>query len=190
MRNAIAVSLLIFLSASLVSLGKDKSGDYQIGIYAGMKSVQDGTFTDTTNCIPGVNGTACSGGAWFNQVGIYRVRVQGGTWFLETYRQASDTTARKYTGEPVHIKEEKPNPLDFLKNGDKVMFRVERHRKINGTETDVFIPYANDPRKEAKFVGSFAATDQHHGPAMPTDNVKAMCESGKLSPELQAQYCK
>ena len=70
------------------------------------------------------------------------------------------------------------------------MFRIERHRKINGAEIDVFIPYADDPRKEAKFVGSFAPMKQPHDLAMPTDNVKAMCESGKLSPELQAQYCK
>ena len=27
-------------------------------------------------------------------------------------------------------------------------------------------------------------------PAQPTDNIKALCDSHKLSPELEAQYCK
>src|SRR5258708_6973519 len=110
-------------------------------------------------------------------------------WILETYREALDTTARKWVGEPVHFKSEKSNLLDALKSGDRVMFRVERHRKIGGTETDIFIPRADNPNKEEKFVGDFVPTVAPAVPAKPTDNIKAMCESGKLTPEQKAQLC-
>jgi membrane-associated protease RseP (regulator of RpoE activity) len=117
------------------------------------------------------------------------MKTNDGVWTLETYRQAEDTTARKWIGDPVHFKKEKPNLLDALKPGDRVMFRVEYHRKLNGTEKDVFIPKADDPNKEEKFIGSFLPAVVPSVPQKPTDNVKAMCDSGKLTPELQARYC-
>lgn len=87
---------------------------------------------------------------------------------------------------PEHFKSEKPNPLDFLKDGERVLFRVEQHKKIGGTETDVFIPYADKPDKECKFIGTFISNT----PSVPTtqkpvDNVKAMCDAHKLSPEQE-----
>ena len=72
------VSVLVLISAPASGLDKDTSGDYQIGTYVTVAAVHDGTFTDTINCIPGVNGTACSGDAGFNQVAIYQVTVSDG----------------------------------------------------------------------------------------------------------------
>jgi hypothetical protein len=43
---------------------------------------------------------------------------------------------------PMHFKSEKDNPLDVLKGGERVLFRVEKHQKLNGVEISVYIPYA------------------------------------------------
>jgi hypothetical protein len=57
-----------------------------------------------------------------------------------TERLAEDVRISKASGDPVHFKKEKPNLLDALKPGDRVMFRVEYHRKLDGTEKDVSSP--------------------------------------------------
>jgi hypothetical protein len=69
------------------------------------------------------------------------------------------------------------------------MFRLEKHKKIGGTETDMYIPFADKPDKEVKFVTRFVPNVIPQQPIKPTDNVKAMCDSGRLSPELHKQYC-
>ncbi|HET9743764.1 MAG TPA: hypothetical protein VFQ00_13525 [Terriglobales bacterium] len=150
MKHAIAFSIV-----SLILLGqsfaKDKSNDYQMGTFVKATAVRDGTITST---IRG-DGTTVAGDVYRNHVGIYLIRVANRTWYLETERQAGDSMLRNLGQTPTHFKSEKPNPLDSLKNGDKVLFRLERHRKLNGTETDVYIPFADNPKKEAKFVASF-----------------------------------
>jgi allophanate hydrolase subunit 1 len=44
---------------------------------------------------------------------------------------------------PTHFKSEKTNPLDLLKPGDRVLFRVERHKKLLGVEADMYVPFAD-----------------------------------------------
>jgi hypothetical protein len=84
---------------------------------------------------------------------------------------------------------EKENPLDFLKNGERVVFRVETHKKLLGVETDIFVPFADNPNKETKFVGTFFPHILPEKPSPPSDNVRAMCDAHKLSPELERQFC-
>ncbi|MGB8030336.1 MAG: hypothetical protein WCF30_11805 [Terracidiphilus sp.] len=170
----------------------DKSGTYQLGTYITSSAVADGTITDNFNCgDPSVTGTTvCSGGVVDNQVMIYRIRVAQGIWSLETYRQASDSAVRNTFGDqPPHLKREKQNPLDFLKNGDRVMFRVETHKKLLGVETDIFVPFADNPNRETKFVGTFYPYIVPEKPSPPSDNVRAVCDAHKLSPELEKQFC-
>jgi hypothetical protein len=106
-----------------------------------------------------------------------------------TERLAEDVRISKASGDPVHFKKEKPNLLDALKPGDRVMFRVEYHRKLDGTEKDVFIPKADDPNKEEKFIGTFTPALAPMQPKPSLDNVRAMCDAHKLSPELEKQLC-
>jgi hypothetical protein len=180
--------LILLLVVGTLSFAKDK--DYQIGSYLGHGSALDGTYTNNVQCHDNIGaGFTCAGDSGFNQVTLYKIKSEDGIWILETYRQALDTTARKWVGEPVHLKSEKSNLLDALKSGDRVMFRVERHRKIGGTETDVFIPRADNPNKEEKNVGDFVPAVAPVVPVKPTDNIKAMCESGKLTPEQKTQLC-
>jgi hypothetical protein len=91
---------------------------------------------------------------------------------------------------PIHFKSEKANPLDSLKEGDRVMFRLQERKYLNGKFTHMHIPFADNPSKEVEFVTHFVPNvPPATQPQKPTDNVKAMCDSGKLSPELKAQYC-
>ncbi len=166
---------------------KDRSNDYQIGTFVAFTAVDDGSITST---IRG-DGTTVAGGVYANHVGVYRIDAADGTWYVETMRQSQDSMLRGLGMTPTHLKAEKANPLDGLKNGDKVMFRLEQHHKLNGTETDMYIPSADNPKKEVKFVTRFVpkVSVRQPQPNKPTDNVKAMCDSGRLSPELQKQYC-
>jgi hypothetical protein len=169
---------------------KDKSSTYQQGTYVTANVVKDGTVTDDFHCgSPTFGATTCNGGMQFNQVAVYTIQVADGAWRVETDRQAGDAMLRRLGQTPMHFTAEKPNPLDALKNGDKVMFRVEEHRKIGGKEIDIFIPYADNPAKEAKFVGWFSPDTVPERPKKVTDNVKAMCDAHKLSPELEKQFC-
>lgn len=182
-----------FISAALLLLTfvpcfakKDKSNDYQLGTYVSTDLFNDGTLTDTTRG----DGTTIAGNVHANHVIEYKIKVDDGTWYVVTMTQAVDSTMRNLGTTPFHLKAEKLNLLDFLKNGEKVMFRLERHRKIGGTETDMYIPFADRPDKEVEFVARFVP-DVTPTPTStkPTDNVKAMCNSGRLSPELQKRYC-
>jgi hypothetical protein len=176
----------ILLSASLPSFAKkDKSNDYQLGTYVSVEAVADGTITST---LIG-DGTTVAGDVSTNHVHVYTIKVADGMWYVETMTQALDSSTRSWGMTPTHFKSEKANPLDFLKNGDKVMFRLEKHKKIGGTETDMYIPFADKPDKEVKFVTRFVPNVIPQRPIKPTDNVKAMCDSGRLSPELHKQYC-
>ncbi len=190
-------SLLICFAFMILSIymtemaAKDKSSMYRQGTYITASLAADGTTTNNITCgDSGIGGTVCSGGVKANAVAIYRVKVDDGIWFLETDRQVKDSMDRRlFNDEPLHFKKEKENPLDLLKNGDKVLFRVERHKKIGGTDINIFIPFADKPDKEAKFFGTFVPSLTPTQPARPSDNVRAMCDAHKLSPELEKQFC-
>lgn len=181
------LTILLVVCFLLAELGpaEDKR-NYQLGTFVSTHSVADGTITSTIHG----DGTTVAGDVYENRVTVYTVKVADGLWKLETDRQAGDAMIRGMGMTPRHFKSEKPNPLDFLKDGERVLFRVEQHKKIGGTETDVFIPYADKPDKESKFIGTFISNTPPVSTAQkPTDNVKAMCDAHKLSPEQEKQFC-
>lgn len=187
--------LFTILALGSLAYGKDKSGTYQLGTFITSEVASDGTTTNNIRCGSGWS-TVCSGGVEGNTVTVYRIQVDGGAWDLETYRQATDATIRGVMhDEPSHFKAEKENPLDLLKSGDKVLFRVERHRKLDTdrprfvTQTEIYIPFADNPAKEAHFVAWFKSAEVPATPSRPSDNVRAMCDAHKLSPELERQLC-
>ena len=179
------------LMLAILAYGKDKSNTYQLGTYTTASAVGDGTTTNNISCgDPTFGSTVGSGGVQDNKVTLYRIQTADGFWTLETMRQASDAQYRRLFNEnDVHFHAEKENPLDLLKNGDKVLFRVEAHKKLIGTEYDVFIPRASDPNKDVKYVGTFFPAVVPTQPKPPSDNVRAMCDAHKLSPKLEKQLC-
>jgi hypothetical protein len=90
----------------------------------------------------------------------------------------------------MHLHKEKPNLLDDMKPGGGLLFRIEYHKKLIRTETDVYIPRADNPSKEDRFIGSFVPKVSPPVAVKPTDNIKALCDSHKLSPELEAKFCR
>lgn len=163
---------------------EDHSADYKMGTFLSASAVADGTITNTLHG----DGTTVAGDVYANHVGVYRIKVTDGTWHVTTLRQNQDSMLRGMGMTPSHIKSEKPNPLDGLKNGDKVLFRIHERRYLNGKFTQMAIPYANNPNKEVEFSARFVPDVAPPQAATPS-NVKAMCDAGKLSPELRAQYC-
>ena len=164
---------------------EDKAASYQMGTYVSTSVAADGTITSTLHG----DGTTVAGSVYGNHVAVYSLKVADGIWKLETYTQNKDSMIRQMGMTPMHLKSEKENPLDALKGGERVLFRVEKHRKLNGVETSVCIPFAENPNKEFRFVGYFYSNAQPAQPQKPGDNVKAMCDAHKLSPELENLYC-
>jgi hypothetical protein len=167
------------------AIAKDHSADYKMGTFLSAEAVADGTITSTLHG----DGTTVAGDVYANHVAIYRIKVADGTWYVTTLSQTQDYMLRNMGMTPMHIKSEKANPLDGLKDGDRVLFRLHERHYLNGKFTLMAIPYADNPNKEVEFSTRFEPEVASSRPEKPTDNVKAMCESGKLSAELQAQYC-
>jgi hypothetical protein len=186
-------------AASLVSDSEGKQAQkgagashevrYEIGILLGDRIQQDGTYSSSVYCGEGTFYT-CTGSAGFNAFRIYDVETDGGTWHLVTERQAGDVTVRSFGMTPTHIKGEKPNLLDSLKPGDRVAFHAEKDHRIGAKgQFHVYVPRADDPKKEEKFEGWFTSKNPPVEPPKPTDNVKAMCDSHRFSPEDEKKYC-
>jgi hypothetical protein len=164
---------------------KDKSASYQMGTFISSSVAADGTLTNTLHG----DGTTVAGSVFQNHIAVYTIKVADGHWDLNTYTQNKDSMIRGMGMTPMHFKSEKNNPLDVLKGGERVLFRVEKHRLLNGVEISVYIPYADNPDKEFHFIGYFYPDATPSQPQKATDNVKAMCDAHKLSPELEKQYC-
>ena len=177
--------LAIILLTSLVAFAKDHSADYKMGTFLSAEAVADGTITSTLHG----DGTTVSGGVYANHVGVYKIKVPDGTWYVTTLSQTQDYMLRNMGMTPMHIKSEKANPLDGLKDGDRVLFRLHERHYLNGKFTLMAIPYADNPNKEVEFSTRFEPDVPLSKTEKPTDNVKAMCQSGKLSAELKVQYC-
>jgi len=184
--GSVALFILLGGITGIEAFAKDHSSEYQMGTFISSSAAQDGTITSTLHG----DGTTTAGAVFANQIAVYKIQVADGIWVLNTYTQNKDSMIRNMGMTPVHLKSEKSNPLDVLKNGDKVLFRVEKHRLLNGVETSIFIPFADNPDKEFRFIGYFTPSiPLASQPAKATDNVKAMCNARKLSPELEKQYC-
>jgi hypothetical protein len=164
---------------------KDKSASYQMGTFVSSSVATDGTITNTLHG----DGITVAGSVYENHLAVYMVKVADGYWHLETYTQNKDSMLRGMGMTPMHFKSEKDNPLDVLKGGERVLFRVEKHQKLNGVEISIYIPYADNPDKEFHFIGYFNPDTRPSQPQKASDNVKAMCDAHKLSPELEKQYC-
>lgn len=169
--------------------GRDHTTKYEVGSLLGDRIRADGTYSSDVYCGEGTVYT-CTGSAGFNAFRIYDVQTDEGTWHLVTEREAGDVTVRQFGMTPMHIKSEKPNLLDSLKPGDRVAFRTEKDHRIGAKGSfHVFIPRADDPKKEEKFEGWFTPKNPPVEQPKPTDNVKAMCESHRFSPEDEKKYC-
>jgi hypothetical protein len=175
MRNVLVLFLAVGVSLSVRA--DDKKKDYQVGIFMGSELVPDGTFTNNISC---PDGTTCTGSAGFNGVRVYSIRTDDGLYRLETLDEANDSGMRKLGMTPQHLFKEKTNLLDALKIGDKVAIRVKIYKGLFGITYNVYVPGADNPKKEDRFLARFISNNPPPKPVKPTDNIKALCDAGKL----------
>jgi hypothetical protein len=173
--TGLALAALLLVSQSARVSSEDRPKVFLVGTYLGNEMQPDGEDQNA---------------AAMHRT--YYVRTEEGTWSLVSYNEAADVIAHTLGWTPLHLKNEKPNTLDNLKHGDKFAFRVEADHRIGATKTSfhVYIPRADDPKKEDKFDADFTPIPTPAAAAAtPTDNVKAMCEAHRFSPEQEKQFC-
>ena len=175
-RAGLVVAALFLISQSVFAPSEDRTRVFLIGTYLGNEMQPDG---------------AEQSAAAMHRT--YYVRSEEGTWALVIYTDPADSLAHSIGLAQLHFKGDKPNLLDSLKHGDKFAFRAEPDRRIGATKTSfhVYIPRADDPKKEDKFDAEFTPVPTPvAAPApAPTDNVKAMCDAHRYSPDQERQYC-
>jgi len=174
MRRAGFALALLLISQSIRIPAEDRPKLFLIGTYLGNEMQPDG---DNQNA------------AAMHRT--YYVRTDEGTWSLVSFNEAADLMAHTLRWTPLPLKNEKPNFLDNLKHGEKFTFRVEADHRLGATKTSfhVYVPHADDPRKEDKFDANFTPLPTPAVAPAQTDNVKAMCESHRFPASEQQQFC-
>ena len=164
---AFVAFLLISQSDSVCP--EDRARTYLVGTYLGNEMQPDGA------------------GSTLHRT--YYIRTDDGTWSLVTWADGGDILAHTMNMVPAYFKSDRPNLLDGLKHGEKFAFRAESDHRLGATKNSfhVYIPRADDPRKEDKFDADF--TPMTVPAATSTDNVKAMCDAHRFTPEQEKQYC-
>lgn len=170
MKTVLTIALLL---VSMMALAKDTK-EYQVGVL--QKHAQDTQRVGTD-----FNGIQCADGRCVGSAaGIYQtsnwwdIRVEGGYWELQPNWQDNS----------------KHNPLNTAKEGDKILFRMAKRHYLNGTADVAYLPRTDDPDKEVMLMAKWVSD---HPVAMPQSQQKSQlevaCETGKLTPEQQKQYC-
>lgn len=168
----LTLSAFLLIAQPLRMSPEDRAKSFLIGTYLGDEMQPDGT-----------NGTGTT------MHHTYYVRTEDGTWSLVSYSDAADVLAHRVGITPVHFRAEHPILFDNLKHGEKFAFRAEPDRRLGATKTSyhVYVPRADDPKKEDKFDAEFMPSGPRE--PEPTDNVRAMCAAHRFSPEQEKQYC-
>lgn len=169
-------TLSLFLAAALFipAFAKDKkSGNYEMGTVAKL-TVKSG-WVDTTQCTGEIGNLHCSGGIEDSYRDVYILTLDNGAQDIIHHALMRPDTVKNMN----------------LQNASTVpvMYRVQRHAGV-----DYFIIPDVDGKKE----GWYYLDSHFHKPDAPTtepapkenvSNVKAMCDSGKLTAEQQKRYC-
>lgn len=176
----------------------------KVPLHVGSK--KDTGYTDTRECHQGLTGVDCTGGIVEDYEGKLVATLPDGR--LVIIRDcAGGATAAAYflsCSQPwVLVLTEEDGTITFLqrvqfgsgedKFGDKfaesakVLYRIERRMAI----TYIVIPDPDNPKKEGSYTRMKLpkqATAQNASP-QASDNISAMCASGKLSADQKAKFC-
>jgi hypothetical protein len=103
----------------------------------------------------------------------YYVRTEEGTWSLVSSSDVADVLmAHTLALAPGHARSDKSNLLDSLKRWEKFTFRAEPDRRTGVAKNAflVYVPRADDPRKEDRFEADFTPSETHVSAS--ADNVR------------------
>jgi len=98
----------------------------------------------------------------------YYVRTEEGTWSLVSSSDVVDAVvARTMALAPGHARTDRSNLLDSLRRWEKFTFRAEPDRRAGVAKNAflVYIPRADDPRKEDRFEADFTPSTAHLAPS-------------------------
>ena len=203
---AIAITLALVGSA----LAKDHSDVSQMGTLTKVPlhvagKVSTG-YTDTTDCNSGLLGVHCTGGIVDDYAGKLIATLPDGKRFLiGPCAEGASLSATlfpcsqpyvlmltKEDGASVFIRHTwgHHNSTRELDTASKVLYRTKHVRGLMSVDY-VMIPDPDNPNKEGTYDVFKPKTipPEKDAPAPASDNIKAMCESGRLSSELKAKYC-
>jgi hypothetical protein len=98
----------------------------------------------------------------------YYVRTEEGTWSLVSSSEVADVVlTRTLALAPGHTKGDRSNLLDSLKRWERFSFRAEPDRRAGVAKNAflVYVPRADDPRKEDRFEADFTPSATHVSPS-------------------------
>lgn len=159
-------------------------------------------FTDTTSCSSGLASTHCTGGVTDDYKGKLIATMPDG--HLVVIRDCYTGSAFVSCSQPwVFVLTEEDGTTTFLEHvqfgsgedkfGDKfgdnakVLYRIEHKPGV----TFILIPDPANPKREGSYTRMKLPKQpaEQDVPAQASENISAMCTSGKLSPEQQAKFC-
>lgn len=205
MKKAILATCAIVLALAVPAKAKQK--DYEMGTLTKVplhaKNLVKAGFTDSTDCTPGLTGTNCTGGITDNYDGQLFASMPDGSEVLigncgsgARLKDILFPCSQQY----VLMLAEQDGTKVFLTHtwmhhdiggkfadSSKVLYRIEHH----GGVTYILIPDPDNPKKEGMY-NRLKLPKQPSAKAdapVATDNITAMCASGKLTPEQQKQFC-
>ena len=176
----------------------------KVPLHVGSK--KDMGFTDTTDCHPGLVGVNCTGGIVENYDGKLVATMPDGSLLVVRDCAGGATAAAFFLSCSqlwVFVLTEEDGKMTFLQHvqfgsgedkfGDKfgdtakVLYRIEHKPGV----TYIVIPDPNNPKKEGRYTRIKLPKQAlaQKAPSEASDNISAMCSSGKLSHEQQAKFC-
>jgi hypothetical protein len=170
----LALAAFLLVSQPICTLSEDHAKIYVVGTYLGYEMQPDSTD-----------------GASSSLHRTYYLRTEDGTWSLVSFGGAGEVLEHTIGWSPVHQKNDRQNLLDSMKHGERLAFRIEADRRMGAVKPTfhVYIPQADDPKKEDKFDAELTPIPAHEAAPAPTDNVKAMCDAHRFTPDQEKQYC-
>lgn len=186
---------------------KAKQKDYQMGTLAKVplhaKNLVKVGFTDNTDCTPGLAGTNCTGGITNNYDGqLFAAMPDGSEVLIGNCGSGARLTDRLFpcSQKYVLMLTEQDGTNVYLTHtwmhhdiggkfadNSRVLYRIEHH----GGVTYILIPDPANPKKEGMYNRlklPKQPSDRANAP-VATDNITAMCASGKLTPDQQKEFC-
>jgi hypothetical protein len=167
----IALALTLALSCTAFAKDKDHISEYQVGVFVETQQVDTGSVSQR-----GSGGLFGGGNVRTNNLShkVSVVSVPSGTYTID---QPLSIGAMMFGGGTVDP--HKSWFMDNLHPGDKVLFATKCNKH---NHCDIWVPNPDKVGKEILTFGEFE-------PAVAKTNTNALCGTGKLAADIEAQVC-
>ncbi|MGB7598883.1 MAG: hypothetical protein WBM24_01150 [Candidatus Sulfotelmatobacter sp.] len=151
---------------------------YEVGIFMATEQVSDSSVS-AADC----GAFGCSTSTKNRSHNVHRLSTPEGIYTIEAPVSVSGSAMRNLMVGGNDLDVHKAWFMDNLREGDKVLFSVEWNKRDKNHAHPLFrLPDPDHPGKEITTGGSFA-------PAVAKTNTGALCGTGKLTADVEAQVC-